>query len=358
MPTTTREDIGDSRQEYATQAYTPSWIDRFTAWVGGLPGPSWSYFLGLWLILLLVQTIVSWVEGAFPIGTLNPPQVFISGVITFFLWLFYYLDERAGAAVEILRPALTISEEKYREMRFRLTTLPGWPTIFASLLMLSSALISERINGTYYPETLIQFPISATLFRILYLIAWCLFGAFMYHTIHQLRLINYIYTKYTRVNLFRMKPLYAFSNLSALTAGSLAIIIYGFIIVNPNLDTSDPAILIWILVFLITALVTFMWPQLGMHRLQDAEQERCLDEAYLRLQGTINELHQQIDGGNLERMEQLNFAIASLEIEINTLKKIRTWPWEPETLQILITALAFPLGLWIIQFIVERLMVR
>ena len=358
MPSSSQEDFGDTNQENEEHVYTPSWIDRFTAWVERLPGASWSYYLGIAIVFLLIQSIISWVEGANPIGTLNPVQVFISGVIAFFLWLFYYLDERAGAAVEILRPALTISEDKYQELLFRLTSLPNWPTILASLVMLAIALVFELINGTYYPEALIEFPVSAILFRILYLLTWCLFGAFMYHTIHQLRLINYIYTTYTRVNLFRMKALYAFSNLSAITAGSLAIIISGFIIVNPNLDINDPAILIWIFVFLITALVTFIWPQLGMHRLQDAEQERCLDEAYLRLQATISELHQQLDNGELERMEELNFAIASLEIEINTLKKIRTWPWEPETLQILITALAFPLGLWIIQFIVERLMVR
>ena len=358
MPLKSAQDIGYSKQKNMEQAYTPSWIDRLTAWVEHLPGPSWSYYLGLSIILLLVQSVILWVEGAIPIGTFNPAQVFISGVLAFFLVLFYYLDEQAATAVEILRPALTIGEERYQEMGFRLTTLPSWPTLFASLTMLAIALLSELINETYYPETLIPFPISAMLFRILYLIGWFLFGAFMYHTIHQLRLINYIYTKYTKVNLFRMKPLYAFSNLSALTAGSLAVIIYGFLIVNPNVDRSDPAILIWVFVFLSTALVTFIWPQLGMHRLQDAEQERCLDEAYLRLQATITDLHQQLDDGNLERMEDLNFAISSLEVEINTLKRIRTWPWEPETLQILITALAFPLGLWIIQFIVERLMVQ
>ena len=240
-----------------------------------MPGPSWSYFLGLWLVLLLVQTFVSWAEGAFPVGTLNPVQVFMSGVIAFFLALFYYLDERAGAALAKLRPALTASEGKYQDLHFRLTTLPGWPVILASLVMLGTALLAELINEPYFPEALLLFQISATLFRILYLIAWCLFGAFMYHTIRQLRLINHIYTRYTRVNLFRMKPLYAFSNLSAITAGSLALIIYGFLIVNPNMDTSDPAILSWVFVFLITALVTFVWPQLGMHRLQDAEQERC-----------------------------------------------------------------------------------
>ena len=31
-----------------------------------------------------------------------------------------------------------------------------------------------------------------------------------------------------------------------------------------------------------------------------------------------------------------------------------TWPWPPETVRLLITALALPLGLWLIQFLVQR----
>ena len=338
------------------QQYAPSWIDRFTAWIGRLPGPCWSYFLGLWLALLLVQTIVSWVEGSFPVGTLNPVQVFMSGVIAFFLALFYYLDERAGAALAILRPALTASESKYQDLHFRLTTLPSRPAILASLVMLATALLAELINEPYFPEALASFPTSANLFRIIYLIAWCLFGAFMYHTIRQLRLINHIYTRYTRINLFQMKPLYAFSNLSAITAGSLAIIIYGFLIVNPNMDTSDPAILIWVFVFLITAFVTFIWPQLGIHRLQIAEKDRLLEEANQHFEATIVELHQRVDDGKLEGMMDLNMAIASLQMELKILNEIPTWPWVPETVRWLATALLLPLGLWLIQVFLQGML--
>jgi len=130
-------------------------------------------------------------------------------------------------------------------------------------------------------------------------------------------------------------------------------IIYGWLMVAPNMPLSDPGVLVWVIIFLLVAIVTFAWPQLGMHQLQVAEQERLLDDAYLRLEATISELHQQLDHRELVDMESLNYAIASLEIEINTLKRIRTWPWEPETLQLLVTALAFPLGIWLIQFILE-----
>jgi hypothetical protein len=103
-------------------------------------------------------------------------------------------------------------------------------------------------------------------------------------------------------------------------------IIYGFLIVNPNVPINDPIVIVWVIIFILTAVVTFLWPQLGMHRLQELEQERLIDGAYQRLEATINELHEQLDQGTLDKMEELNFAIASLEIELNSLKKIRTWP--------------------------------
>lgn len=347
----------DSAQlKYKTQLYAPSWIDRFTAWVERLPGPCWLYYLGIGLVLLVSLSIALWVEGAFPTGTILPVHLFLTGVFAFFLAMFYYLDEWAGSALATLRPDLTVDKNEYSALQFQFTTLPALPTLLASLIMLTLAFLTEAIGEPYHIEALYKFPISTNLLRIMYFGCWWLFGAFFYHTVHQLRLINHVYTQHTDINLFRMMPFYAFSNLSAFTAGSLAMIIYGFLIVTPTWDRSDPLILFWIFVFLISALVTFVWPQLGMHRLQVAEQDRLVDEAYLRLEVIIAELHRQLDNGELEEMEAMNYAIASLEIELNTLKRIRTWPWEPETLQLLITALALPLGLWIIQLILERIL--
>jgi hypothetical protein len=301
-------------------------------------------------------TIALWIEGASPTGTILPEHIFLAGVIAFFLAMFYYLDEWAGAALMMLRKDLTVGDKKYHELLFQLTTLPRGMTIIASVVILALNFLGEAIGEPYYLEALNNFPVSANLMRIVYLICWSVFGAFMYHTIHQLSLISTVYTKHTHIHLFRTKPFFAFSNLSAFTAGSLVMIIYGFLLANPSVPRDDPILIVWIVIFIISALVTFVWPQLGLHRLQVAEQERLLNEAYLRLEKTITELHQQLDDGELGRMEELNFAIASLEMEVNALKKISTWPWEPETLQLLITALALPLGLWIFQLIFERIL--
>jgi hypothetical protein len=339
-----------------TQLYPPSWVDRLSAWIARFPGPSWSYYLGFGLVLFFLLTVVMWIEGASSVGTILPIHFFLSGVIAFFLAMFYYLDKWAGAAMTMIRKDLTADEKKYQELYYQLTTLPRGKTIIASLVILALNFLGEAIGDPYYYQALNDFPVSAYFLRIIYLICFWIFGAFMYHTIHQLSLIHIIYTNHTHIHLFRTKPFYAFSNLSAFTAGSLVMIIYGFLLVNPSIPWDDPIVMVWVVIFIVSALVTFVWPQLGMHRLQVAEQERLLDEAYLRLESTISELHQQLDDDELERMEELNFAIASLEMEINALKKIRTWPWEPETLQLLITALALPLGLWIFQLIFERIL--
>jgi hypothetical protein len=342
----------DLKQNYP---YSPSWIDRLTDWIETLPGSSWFYFLGLAVVILLVQATVMWMEGAAPFGTIFQFQFFFAGVVAFFFILFHYLDKWAGSALDKLQPELMVGEENYQELKFQLTTLPMGLTIFASVILLALNYISELITGPYLPEVLSSYPISANLMRGIYLLCWVLFGAFLYHTMHQLKMINHIYTEHTDINLFRMRPLYAFSNLSAFTAGSFAVIIYGFIAVNPGVQLDDPVLLIWILIFIISALVAFIWPQLGMHQLQVAEQEHLLDEAYMRMEKAVSQLHDQVDQGALGGMEDLNFAISSLDIEVNSIRSVRTWPWEPETLQILVTALALPLGLWFIQLILERL---
>jgi hypothetical protein len=349
------DDRTPNSNEKQANIYSPSWIDRLTDWIEKLPGSGWIYYLGLGLILVLLQVTVMWIEGVAPVGTIYQFQVFFAGVISFFLALFYYLDKWAGSALEKLKPELTVTKDGYLGLQFRITTLPMGLTILASLILLALNFLTELITEPYLPDMMTNFPISANLMRFIYLGCWVLFGAFMYHTIHQLMMISNIYTNHTDINLFRMRPLYAFSNLSAFTAGSFAVIIYGFIAVNPSFQLNDPVLLVWILIFIISAVVTFIWPQLGMHRLQVAEQERLLNEAYKRMEQTISRLHQQLDEGELNEMEDLNFAIASLDIEVNSLKRVRTWPWEPETLQILITALALPLGLWFIQLIIENL---
>jgi hypothetical protein len=343
----------DQPREKDLEKYRPSWIDRFTGWVERLPGSSWVYFFGLAVLLFLIQIMILWIEGVVIEGTVISAFVFLSAAIGFNFLIFHTMDQKAERALTVLQPALKVDEDGYNLLRFRLTTLPAGRTLVASLVVIVLVFLTEYIGEIYQLEQLRNYPISAFLLRLVYFVCWWVFAAFLYHTIHQLSTINQIYTQHTHINLFKMKPLYAFSTISALTAGSITILPYGFLLAN-QVERVELASLLLIFVIQILAIVTFILPQLGIHGLQVAEKDRLLDEAHLRLEATIEELHQSVDDGELEKVSQLNLTMSTLESEINIIRKIPTWPWQPETVRWLITALLFPLGLWLLQFLLQR----
>ncbi len=352
----TEEAKSKSGSEGSLSAYPPSWIDRFNARVTRLPGLAWVYYLGIGLALFTIQTTVFWSEGAYPVGAFIPAHGFIAGLTPAILALVHYLDNRADVALTALRPALKATETECSELYYRLTTLPARPALLASLAgAIFVVLIIEGLGRPSSFQGLATSPISATLVYCMYVALWWVVGAFLYHTVHQLRVIDHIYTEHTRIDLLRMRPIYAFSSVTALTAVSLTSMIYGWAALNPGM-LQNPMNFVVILPITGLALVAFIWPLLGAHRLLVREKERMLDEASLRFEAAIAELHRRMDKGQLEDMDNLNKAIASLEIERNTWNRIPTWPWEPETVRLLITALALPLGVWIIQYLLQRVL--
>lgn len=356
MAEAARGDREDPGREGKPQAYGPSWVDRFGDWVDQLPGPSWLYYLALGLVLLLVQTTVLWIEGAYPIGTFLPIHLGSAAGIAYLLALIPWLDDTAAIALSTLRPALKTRQEEYNQLRHQLTTLRARPTLLASLVSVTLVILMDQLGVTLTDfEAFAGYPVSARCMYVVYLVGWWVAGAFFYHTIHQLRLINLIHTEHTRVDLFRMRPLYAFSRLTALTAASLTLTLYVDIAVQPGVLYDPRSVGIASIVVLL-AVATFVWPLLGVHRLLVGEKERLLDENSQLLEAQVLELHQRLNSGNLEGMEKLNLAIASLEIEQNTLNRIPTWPWQPETVRLLISALLFPLGLWITQLVLQAIL--
>jgi hypothetical protein len=341
--------------EAKPRPYPPSWVDRFNAWAHRQTGPSWLYYLGIGLALFSIQTGVLLAEGVRPIGPFLAPHAFLSSMIVFFPALLHYLDNMAETALADLRPALKTDEEAYAALRYRLTTLPPLPTLLASAISaITVVLITESLGAPAGFNALADYPISSGLIYATYVIVWWVWGAFVYHTIHQLRLINHIYTQHTRVNLFRTRLLYAFSSTTAVTAVSLTIPTYAWLAINQSMR--DPNAIGITLPITALALVAFFWPQLGARRLLAQEKWHKLDELSLRFEALIDELRQRVDSRNLEEIDDLKKLIAALEIEETALKSVSTWPWQPETLRYLMTALLLPLALWLVQYFLQRLL--
>jgi hypothetical protein len=345
--------------EGSLRGYRPSWIDRFTDWVERLPGPGWSYYLGIQLIAFLVGLAVLWGEGTIPIGQLYPLHIFISLTMGYFPVLIHYLDHQAGTALKTIRPLLKVDDAEYNDHHYRLTTLPAWPTLLISGFVLLLPLVVDEIRrAADRPDIFAALGVSTVSYWLMYVfyrLLWWVFGTLIYHTAHQLRQIHHIYTAHTHINIFRAGPLYAFSSITALTAAGLVLPPYVFIALNPE-GLGDPITIAYMLPITALALATFVWPQLGVRRLMAEQKGQMLDAHAVRLEAALVELRQRVDARETKEIDDVIKAISALDIEENRLRQVSTWPWKPETLRYLTSALFLPLVMWFIQFVLQSLL--
>jgi hypothetical protein len=322
--------------------------------VDRLPGPGWLYYAGLGLLLLLIQAGALWIEGIQPSDAFITIQGTLTVIAVLYLALLHYLDDAAKRALKTQQPAMTSTDGAFDRLEYRLTTLPALPTFLICLLVVGGTALANWTTAP--PETLGEVtnsPFATAVIYAVYLLTYWIVAAFVYHTVRQLSTINHIYTDHTRISVYRTSPLYALSRVTALTAASLTIPTYAWFAISPGL-LGNPVALAILLSFTALAIVVFVWPLMGVHRLLVEEKTRMQSEAALRFEAIVSELHRRVDSGSLEGMDALNDAISSLEVEQEALKKTPTWPWQPETVRLLITALALPLGLWLIQFFLQR----
>lgn len=92
------------RSAAIAEPYRTSWANRCPNWVVGLPGSSLVMYLGLWIVLTLLQVIALWAEGADPIALFQVPQAFLAGAIAFMTGIFRYFNQRAAQALAIMKP--------------------------------------------------------------------------------------------------------------------------------------------------------------------------------------------------------------------------------------------------------------
>ena len=117
--------------ESEARPYSPSWVDYVIKWVEWLPGPSWLFYLLLWLVLFLVANVIKWVDGSQPPGTIEPLWALRVVQGPYFLALMHYLKGAADAALRAFRPALTVSEAEYNRLYHQLTMLPARGALLA-----------------------------------------------------------------------------------------------------------------------------------------------------------------------------------------------------------------------------------
>lgn len=336
--------------------YRVSWIDRFANWVDSLAVSAWIFYVVLGVVLIVIQLLFLGLEGGLGANELLPVVVFNGLAIPFLLALIQLLDRQSVTALNAMRPVLDLTEQETGRIAYQLSNMPFLAPLLAGvvttlLTILTPLVATEPVRYA----ALAQLPIYTVVFHVIDKASAFLFGVFIYHTLRQLHLVNLINSNHIRVNLFHLRPLRAFSRLTASTALGLVVFVYPWMVINPEL-LADPLIVGYALLFTVLAVAVFIWPLWGAHRLMQLEKERALHEIDLRFEALFAKFNQLIDQGDYAATEKLAGMIASLEIQHQRINAIATWPWSSETARIALTAIALPLILMIIQsFVLQAL---
>jgi hypothetical protein len=334
--------------------FKPSWIDRFNNRVKKLPVSPWVFFSLFGLVLILVQLVILWLEDGLQEVDLLPVIIFNSLFTTFLIGLIYLLDHQAVAALRSMRSIIDTTESELKRYQSMLSNMPAGISFVAGLTMVGFTILLENLGGTPIRyDALEKLPIFTIIFQIIDKSSAFLFGVFFYHTIRQLRLVNTINVNHIRVNLFNLRPAQAFSKLTASTAVGLVAGVYGWMLINPEL-LANLVIFGFLIITTALALSVFALPLYGTHRLMEATKDRMLHEIDLRSETAFSQFNQGLRDNDNSAIDRLNGTIASLEIQYNRIKAIPTWPWKPETAQFALTAIALPLVLAALRFLVER----
>jgi hypothetical protein len=336
----------------------PSWIDRFNSWVEELPIRPWIFFIVLGIALILLQVFFLWLDSGSFDNELLPVIVFNGLAVPYLLAFIRLLDRQALGALEGMKPVLKLSADEFAAYKSKIANMPFLAPLLAGVAMTLFAILLPLVASE--PEryaALDHLSLFAIVFHIIDKSSAFLFGVILYHTIRQLRLVNLITSNYVQINIFQLRPVQAFSKLTASTALGLLLFYYGWIIINPDL-LADPAILGISLLFTALAVIVFVWPLWGMHSLMVAEKEGELNEIELQFEELFGKFNGYIVDDDYSAAEKLNGLIMSLEIQYNKVNAVPTWPWRPETARLVLTAVALPIMLMVVQFIVQQAIAR
>jgi hypothetical protein len=245
---------------------------------------------------------------------------------------------------------------------YRLSTLPAGPTLIVTLLGLLAGLafvswLSLEESALY--TRLAVSPLSDWVRSGLMMLTLAMFFVVLYHTLHQLREISHVLATHTRINLFEVSPIYGLSGVTGLTAVLLIIPALSRLLTVSSSALSLAGMFSYALFLVIPAIVviaTFVAPLLGVHRLLARKKDELLGANARMIEATSAELHRKVLDESQD-MTRVIGALASLEVERRLILSAATWPWSPQTPRAVAAGLLLPLLIWVIQRVLERLLV-
>jgi hypothetical protein len=351
--TSTHPDPGPSSDVFIPP-YAPSLVDRMSDWIEHLPIAWWLFYVLLALAYCGSVALVLWRTGVYAAVGFHPMQVWLPTLSVYLLALTHALDRAAASAMQRFRPAFRGDDREFAIASYRITTLPARPLfIFTAIATIVSLPLGQWEMSQIQTGGLERIPI---LFLVVLACLYLSSYPFFFHVWYQLREIHRLHRDHAQVRLSAIRPMYALSRVTGLTAIGIVIFNYGWFLAQPGADPLNPVTVGETLFNLAVILVIFAWPLWGAHRLLTEAKDTVLAELSSRKAAARAQLRQALDSGTFEKVDPLHKALDAFQAELAELNKVPTWPWAAGTLRNLVGAVILPILLWLVQFGLGRLL--
>jgi hypothetical protein len=345
------KNASDKTLKRLEQTYRLSWYNRFSARVDRSRLPNWLIYTLIPVLWILICLLAQRLDGSGTLRDWEPISFVAIAQIGYILFINQVLDKLALLALADFKPALNIEDEKYPLLQRLISTMPARTTFIVTFsfgfvgIFLIFVAMSGNLDSSVAPSS----GYFGIVIALTMLFLWFGNGLFVYHTYHQLSVVNYIYTNLTKVHPFHQKELFAFSTFSAQTG-------IAFVIVTPLWIILDPGIvsLVISIVFALLGLIAFISPLIGVHNILNNEKDRLLDDNAKEVEKTIERLMDVMKNDQPEGLELVDQKLTSLEKARIQIDRISTWPWKIETLRQILAAVFLPLIIWLLQFFLAQ----
>jgi hypothetical protein len=337
-----------------TRPYPPSWIDRLIDWLDSFRLPYLLVVILIYLFIVLVSHIIEWIYKGRPFGDLSYELFAYSlftGEVLFFLKA---IDRDAESALKQFRPLLDLSKDEFERLLFRLTTMPAKPVFVVTLMGIFFGIFMGFSTQVFLSGSL-SFSIAVIWDVSGFLIADVLALLFVYRMIVQMRTVNQLYASTSEFDLFNLDPVYALSTHTAKISFILVFMVYSNLLLAPG-SIRIPSNLITTIVISIIAFVAFLLPLRGVNRRLAAKKSETLAKVNDRIKKAFSRLENDFDNSKLGEMDALGRALSNLQTQKAYIEAIPTWPWRPAALRGFLSAMVLPIVIWLVQQILDRLL--
>ncbi len=347
-------EVQSTIESLETERHPPGVANWLLQLIEQLPVPYPVFCLGVFIAGTALQQLILVLNFKTPFLPLDIDSLLNGYVMAYCLALILYVKRSARQSLLAFAPVLDLDKARYQHLHSALINLPTGPAFLCGLfLVLASVLVNYVFAGEEIRAKLVTPAVMGTAVGSACL-TYSLVGILVYDLIRKLWLISRIYSYARKLDLFNHRSLYAFSGLTAR-------ILAGWILLSyPNVLLADlwrsPAWLSITGLMLFLVVAAFAYTLLHIHSRIKMEKDSMLFAVQNRLQSIFTQLHERMDSGALHDVNQLKALIDSLLVERDTITKISTWPWESGTLTSFFSVVLLPIGIWLFQTWVKKLL--